>query len=250
MYAATDPSIYDPIVLHLDEGLAYSDAVTLRDRDGSEISLNNEEGATVVFKQFPEYPSNEAEGTASGDADGKLSISITMSNPGIFIGQITLTDRAKRLPIWASVEPDLANLTDRWDVLTVSSVRDRLLDRGADDNELIGMVQWSDGEICRAVFDACRRYLNTPPTTIGIYYPQAFPWPDMLLIGTQAYLYINRGTQIERNKKTVRVPGLATDFQARGQLFLKIGYQLLGQFENEACIRKKILDVDNCYGYV
>lgn len=66
--------------------------------------------------------------------------------------------------------------------LTTQDVRDFLMDRSLDDNELGGDLEYDDEEIEQAMRRAAREYNSIPPLGVGSVHAQNLPSHDNILL--------------------------------------------------------------------
>jgi hypothetical protein len=241
-------------VVHADQSTVLSDTVSLYDRNGERVLLDDTHTVsfTAVTRIGNTTPTVSSAATVSSGGDAVLSIAAaSLADAGIFQAELTVLNDAEeciyRFPCYLNVEPSAAASTTR-ERISVRSVRRDVRDRMAEDNETLDELEFLDGEICAAVYRCTDYYNSLPPTTMQKYYPSTFPEPSMLYPGVAGLLMQSHSFKLLRNRLPVQGTGATADMHARGEVYHQLAAALQDEFRQSAAVYKHHRNQRNGWG--
>lgn len=136
--------------------------------------------------------------------------------------------------------------------VTVEAVRDYVMDRTVDDNELDFDLAFEDSEIDKAMAHALREYNSIPPLVGGMDDPGRLPADTNLFFdGTVAHLYTSLIAKLSRNDAEVNAGGVAVNLNSRRiDRLSRLREQHKQDFREAARNRKLTDNYRRCFGRV
>lgn len=133
--------------------------------------------------------------------------------------------------------------------ITVEDVRNFVLDRSIEDNELQMDLTFSNDEISDAMMRAAREFNSLPPHVLQVS-PSALPGDtNVFLYGTAAQLYLSRISKLSRNDIDYNAGNVTTNIVAKQIEHLKGLYSLCKkEFKDLATSIKVSYNVGNGFG--
>jgi hypothetical protein len=137
--------------------------------------------------------------------------------------------------------------------VTVDAIRDYLMDRTVDDNEIDFDLTFEDAEIEKAMAHALRDYNSVKPISIGGNCdPAQLPADTNIFFdGTIAHLYTSLIAKLSRNDVDVVAGGVKVNINAkRIEHLARLRKQHRDDFLEAATARKLTLNLRKCFGRV
>lgn len=166
---------------------------------------------------------------------------------GTFEGQVGLFADAQLMETWpvlVEISENLFAAESSSPRLSINWIRQSLKDLQPSEFGLRDTTEFSDQQVMNAVRRAVDRYNLVPPYSISAKV-EDFPSREMLLVGTQAYLFESEAAALNRDFVSMSGARTRTDEQQRAQIYLQIAAQKLQEFEQWAYALKSALDSDN-----
>ena len=136
--------------------------------------------------------------------------------------------------------------------VTAEAIRDYIMDRTLDDNELDFDLTFEDSEIDKAMGHALREYNSLPPLVGGLDNPARLPADTNIFFdGTVAYLYTSLIARLSRNDAAVDAGGVSVNLNARRiDRLTALRAQHKADFKEAATARKKTRNLRMAFGRV
>lgn len=134
--------------------------------------------------------------------------------------------------------------------LTIAEVRMELYDTSADQNVLLGDLQFSDVVIARCMDRAVQDWNQMPPTLATHQTVATFPFRANLCKGAAGYVLRMAAHRYNRNAMRHSNAGLSMDDHQKGQLYLQMAQQLLNQWQGWVAAKKSQLNMLQCMGSI
>lgn len=122
---------------------------------------------------------------------------------------------------------------------TIEEIRLSMRDNSGEDNFLLNEVEFDAAEIAQAVLRPVMYWNETPPPLRPMLTTKTFPFREMWLLGTQAYLLETAAHHYRRNQLAYNAGGVAVDDKNKERQYLESSNRLLMQFR-EMLRAKKI----------
>ena len=124
-----------------------------------------------------------------------------------------------------------------------------LLDRGPDDNFLLGEQEMSPELMEAAMETAVDAYNTISPITVDPQTVESFPYRYELLIGTCSYLLKSKAINMIRNRVNYTTAGGVTvDEKKAAEDYIALGKDLMAEFMQRCQILKASINQGNGYG--
>ena len=136
--------------------------------------------------------------------------------------------------------------------LTIEDVRNFLMDRGPDDNELSIDLTFSDKEIADCMVRAAREYNSIPPLGVEYADPDCLPvCTNLFLYGTSYQLCLSRKAKLMRNDIEYNAGNVQVSPAKKEIAYLDaLQKELKDNFVMEATQRKFTINVMNGFGQI
>jgi hypothetical protein len=142
-------------------------------------------------------------------------------------------------------------MSDHRYYLTVEDVRDYIMDRTLEDNELELDLVFTDEEIRKAMTRAAREYNSLPPLGVSSVTPEFLPNDtNMFLDGTVAQLYMARRAKLARNDVDYQAGNITTNIVQKQIAHLtQMTLQHRELFREAATTHKLAININNAWGF-
>lgn len=135
--------------------------------------------------------------------------------------------------------------------IKIDDVRDYILDRCAEDNQLYLDVVFSGDEIQNAMKRAAREYNSVPPLISTVHWEHLDDSTNLFLDAIVAHLYISRISQLQRNDIKHDVGGVSVDLEQRQiEYMTKMIPFFLDRFKEATHARKLTANLRAAYGRI
>lgn len=114
-------------------------------------------------------------------------------------------------------------------------------------NPLIRGVRWSPEEIDHATVMVVSYFNETPPQIVN-YTVETFPYPFTLLTGIAGYLLKSAAINEASNNLQYNLDGVSVNDKDKSDIFMKLGSQYWGEFQNAIQGQKISLNVSAAFG--
>lgn len=102
-------------------------------------------------------------------------------------------------------------------------------------NRLLAREEFLPEQISTAIKYTINRFNEIPPLTDFVPTDESnFPFPSLLLTGVLSNLLLGKALERGRNRLAYSTDGVSIDDQSMIELYISIGNQLKGEFENSA----------------
>ena len=135
--------------------------------------------------------------------------------------------------------------------ITEADVRNFILDRTIEDNELQLDLTFSPEEIADAMMRAARDYNSLPPFVDSVTPPHLPGDTNLFLYGTAYHLFLSRIVKLTRNDIDYTAGNVATNAVAKQIAHLKeLAVMMKQNFTDTATNIKMAINVSACWGQI
>lgn len=248
----------DMAVLRFQQKTAATATVNLRTETGEvyEIPAAAVVTLTAVETMVADDAIMEVTCTVTDADAGTISVPVTTTDvptPGIYLGEFTVYDASdnvlRRFRCYVEITGAYTE-TQTIAPLTIAEIRAAIRDRCGEDNPLLEMTEFSDGEIIMAMRRPVDWWNETVPAGVDAYSYSAFPWRYHYLDAVVAELLKTAAYNLIRNRLPLKGGGVVSDPKARGETYLALAKDLQAQWKDWAVNKIAALNLAQFTGSV
>jgi len=172
---------------------------------------------------------------------------------GVYLAEVGVFDTSSNLlftnEYYIYVEPSAWSATQYLGPPTLDEIRLSIRDSDANENELLGQLDFDVAEIASAVTRTVRYWNVAPPVLrVAIYSTRTFPFRDIWLEGAQLNLFAMAEEGYRRNFLKAAAGGTVTDDRNRHREYNVAYREHLARF-NDSITREKVsINLSQCFG--
>ena len=172
--------------------------------------------------------------------------------PGIYYGQLQWFDGEDLLATTdytVLIAPTLTDvMTSNSAMVTLMDVRMALMDSCAEQNLLLGELEFTDEDIVYAMRRAVGKFneTNVPVTN---FTPAAFPYRASMVEGTYGYLLRSAAARMERNNLKYNAGGVSIADKDKMSPYMLLAKELIGAWREFTVNTKVRMNINGGYGY-
>lgn len=229
--------------------------VTLKDMAGNPLTVP--ENGTVELS-VREVDSKEPIVTLTGEATGSTATfdkeASQFEFPAVYRAIVTIKNSdgkpTKRMPLFIEIQYDGVTPILTTPVF-INDIRQAVVDRCPQDNQMLSEVEFTDGEIATAICRAIDWWNDSAPDGAPYTFSTAaFPWGEHWIGGALGYLYSAKAMQLQRNRLPITGGGINTDDKAKADAYLKFGQMMMTEWRTWAASKMYQMNLSQWSGSV